>query len=251
MEIFALRFRTVDQIIPLIRPLVPPPGTVTGLQNQLIVRSTPQNIAEIRAVLDRIDVVPRRLLITVRQQSDSAAERDRVGVSGTIAIGRAAEVSVDPPAGRAVDVDVVSSRRTGGEWFVQLIQALEGQPAFIQTGQLLPVPSRQVVRGPSGSQVVERVEYLETGTGFTVLPRLAGDQVFLDILPQRESANAAQPGTVSVQRIATTVAGRLGEWIDLGGSTQRSDERGSVILGRTVRSGSEGLRVQVRVEELR
>jgi hypothetical protein len=251
MEIFQLRFRTADQMIPLIRPLVPPPGTVTGLQNQLIVRTTPQNMAEIQAVIARIDTVPRRLLITVRQDADLITERERLQGSGTVPLGRSGEVVVGTPGRPGVTVDVISSQRSEVDRNTQQIQALEGQPAFIQIGQSTPVPTRQVVRGPWGTQVVDSVEYRDTSTGFQVLPRVNGDLVFLEILPQRETPGANMPGAVNTQRLATTVSGRLGEWIELGGASRTVDERQSVLLGRTTASGAEQRRVLVRVEELR
>jgi len=251
MEIFSLKYRTVEQMMALIRPLVPPPGTVTGIQNQLIVRSTPQNIAEVRAVLERVDTVPRRLLITVRQDADATTERDRLSVSGTVPLGRNGEIVVGAPGGAGVEAQVLSSRRAESDRNTQQVQALEGQPAFIQIGQSVPVPSRQVVRGAFGTQVIDTVEYRDIGTGFQVLPRVNGDRVFLDILPQRETPGNAGPGSVNTQRLSTTVSGRLGEWIDLGGATQVIDERQSVLLGRTTRAGIDQRRVLVRVEELR
>jgi len=251
MEIFSLKYRTVEQMMALIRPLVPPPGTVTGIQNQLIVRSTPQNIAEVRAVLERVDTAPRRLLITVRQDADATTERDRLSVSGTVPLGRNGEIVVGAPGGAGVEAQVLSSRRAESDRNTQQVQALEGQPAFIQIGQSVPVPSRQVVRGAFGTQVIDTVEYRDIGTGFQVLPRVNGDRVFLDILPQRETPGNAGPGSVNTQRLSTTVSGRLGEWIDLGGATQVIDERQSVLLGRTTRAGIDQRRVLVRVEELR
>ena len=251
MEIFSLKYRTVEQMMALIRPLVPPPGTVTGIQNQLIVRSTPQNIAEVRAVLERVDTVPRRLLITVRQDADATTERDRLSVSGTVPLGRNGEIVVGAPGGAGVEAQVLSSRRAESDRNTQQVQALEGQPAFIQIGQSVPVPSRQVVRGAFGTQVIDTVEYGDIGTGFQVLPRVNGDRVFLDILPQCETPGNAGPGSVNTQRLSTTVSGRLGEWIDLGGATQVIDERQSVLLGRTTRAGIDQRRVLVRVEELR
>jgi len=251
MEIFSLKYRTVEQMMALIRPLVPPPGTVTGIQNQLIVRSTPQNIAEVRAVLERVDTAPRRLLITVRQDADATTERDRLSISGTVPLGRNGEIVVGAPGGAGVEAQVLSSRRAESDRNTQQVQALEGQPAFIQIGQSVPVPSRQVVRGAFGTQVIDTVEYRDIGTGFQVLPRVNGDRVFLDILPQRETPGNAGPGSVNTQRLSTTVSGRLGEWIDLGGATQVIDERQSVLLGRTTRAGIDQRRVLVRVEELR
>lgn len=250
MGILPLHYRTVEQVIPLVRPLVPPPGTVSGIQNQLIVHTTPANLAEIRAVLERIDTLPRRLLISVRHDTDTAASADRVSVEGVVTLGRS-EVSVGGRAAGGTRVEAHATTRGQSDRTVQQVQALEGQPAMIQAGRSVPVPVRQVVRGPAGPEVVDSVEYREVATGFQVIARLAGDQVILDILPQRQvPAGGGVPGSVNTQQLATTVRARLGEWIDLGGTVRALDDRQSVLLGRTGARGSEQLRVLVRVEEL-
>jgi len=252
MGILPLRYRTAEQMVPLVRPLVPPPGTVSGIQNQLIVHTTPQNLAEIRAVLERIDTLPRRLLISVRQDADTVSAADGVSASGRAAVGRG-EVSIgNPPPGTGAGVQVYSTTRSGSDRANQQVQALEGQPAMIHAGRSIPVPVRQVVRGPAGVQAVDSVEYREVSTGFQVVARLSGDEVILDILPQRQSvASGPLPGSVDTQQIATTVRGRLGEWIDLGGSARSSDDRQSVLLGRAGASTASERRVLVKVEELR
>ncbi|MCE2946137.1 MAG: hypothetical protein ACK515_13565 [bacterium] len=251
MGILPLHYRTAEQVIPLVRPLVPAPGTVSGIQNQLIVHTTPANLVEIRTVLERIDTMPRRLLISVRQDGEGAVAAERASVEGSVRIGRG-----DAPSGGRVEggigVQVYSTERSQSDRTMQQVQALEGQPAMIQAGRSAPVPVRQVVRGPAGVQVVDSVEYRELSTGFQVVARLAGDQVILEILPQRQvPAGGGVPGAVSTQQLATTVRGRLGEWIDLGGTARTVEDRQSVLLGRAGAAGTEQRRTLVRVEELR
>ena len=51
LEIIPLQYRTADEIIPIIRPLVHQGGTVTGMNNQLIVKTTASNLIEIKQIL--------------------------------------------------------------------------------------------------------------------------------------------------------------------------------------------------------
>ena len=67
MEIIPLQHRMTDDVVPILRPLVAPGGTITGMNNQLIIKTTPDNLAEIKNVLQSLDRSPRRLLITVKQ----------------------------------------------------------------------------------------------------------------------------------------------------------------------------------------
>ena len=120
---------------------------------------------------------PRRLMITVAQ--DTAADGTR----------RGAEVSGGVRA--SPQVRIYDSRSVDNVQVVQTVQVLEGRSAYVMVGQSRPVPDRQVVRSVVGGRVVEHtivggVEYRDANTGFYVTPRIAGDRVTLDISPQRE-----------------------------------------------------------------
>src|ERR1700752_1999939 len=66
LEIIALRHRTADQVLPALRPLMEPGATLTGQGTQLIVRTSPANLAELMRALEAIDRPSRRLQISVR-----------------------------------------------------------------------------------------------------------------------------------------------------------------------------------------
>ena len=88
-------------------------------------------------------------------------------------------------------------------------------------------------------------------TGFHVTPRISGDVVFLDIGVQRDTPANIGVGGSSVNRVASTISGKLGEWIELGVVSQAlsSDTRG--ILSRSSDAAAQERRVFVRVEEAR
>jgi hypothetical protein len=265
VEVIPLQYRSGEQVIPVIRPLLGPDSSVSGFQNQLVIRATPAELAQVRRVLAGIDTVPRRLLITVRQ--DAGIERDRreAEISGSLGNDNA-RVTIPGSGSRSggnavlregddrLRTRVVDAQRSGSSSTTQSIQVLEGRSAFIRIGESRPVRSRQVERIIVNGQVVDRVvesaEYRNADTGFSVLPRLQGDIVTLDIDPRNDSFDDARRGTINVQRVTTTVSGRLGEWIDLGGVIDsRSDER-SALLGRSNTRTDERRGVQVKVEEL-
>src|SRR5438105_7458395 len=76
LEIIPLRHRTAEQVLPALQGLVEPGGTLSGQGSQLIVRTTPANLAEIRRALAAIDTPARRLQISVRfDDSLDAASR--------------------------------------------------------------------------------------------------------------------------------------------------------------------------------
>jgi hypothetical protein len=257
IEIFELRFRPVDQVLAIVTPLVPRPGTVSGIQNQLIVRSTLHNLAEIRQILERIDVRPRNLLISVRQDADATRGGSGFEISGSAPVGESGRVTVggtDPRAlrGDGIGARVFSTQQAANDRVAQQVRAIEGQPAHIRIGEQIPVPVRQVVRGPFGTtQVIDGVQIQELATGFEVLVRTSGDQVVIEIAPRRDTPGRFGPGSAEVQRLVTTVSGRLGEWIDIGGATRHIEQQDTVLLGRTGGMASDQRRVSLRVDEVR
>ena len=265
VEIIPLNYRSSEQVIPVIQPLLGRESSVSGFQNQLVIRATATELAEVRRVLASIDKAPRRLLITVRQNADLERERREAEVSGSIGNDHA-RVTIPGSGSRSGgnvvlrDGDdrlrgrIIDSRQVSSDSSTQTLQVLEGSSAFIRVGESRPVPSRQVVRTVINGQIVDRVvestEYRDAATGFSVRPRLQGDIVTLDISPQRDSFDDRRRGTVNVQQVTTTVSGRISEWIDLGGiGDSRSDER-SALLGRSSGRIEDRRGVQVRVEIL-
>jgi hypothetical protein len=226
LEIIPLKHVTVEQALAALHGLVEPGGTLSGTRGQLFLRASPGNVAQIKRALDAIDRPLRRLQISVRFDDASDRQRTRIGADGTISSG-----------GSRIDVTAQDSRRSSDERIDQRLQVLEGSRAVIFTGQSRPL------RTPDG------VFIQELATGFEVTARLSGPGVVLDIAEQRE-APGAQAGSVQGQRVATTMTTRLGEWVEIGGTSSASarDERGIASSSQMRAAGSR--RVWVKIEEL-
>jgi len=266
LEVIALRYRTAQEVIPILQPMLAREGSVSGFQGQLIVRTTPANLEEIKRILASVDTAPRRLLITVTHDAEVARREQSSEVSGRIGGGEARVVvpgSGERRGGSVVIRDGDNRVRargfegvsTGSDRNTHSVQVLEGREAFIRVGQSLPVRERQVRRTVVGGQVVEQVvdstQYRDISTGFYVLPRVSGERVTLDVSPQRETLSRGIPGGVNVQSAVTTVSGRLGEWMEIAGIAQDSSGQQSVLLGRSSVGSTETRRVLIKVEEMR
>lgn len=235
-----LRHRTAEQVIPILRPLLDPGGALSGQFNQLIVRTNPSNLAQIRSVLASIDQPARRLMISVR--FDSLENRAASGVEGDVRLSN---------RGSSANVRIEDSRSASNERVDQRIQVLEGGRALISSGESRPLPQRQVIRTPGGGTVIrDTVVMQDAATGYEVVPRVAGGNVTLDVAQQRQNFTGA-PGAIQSDRVASTVSGRLGDWIELGGADVASSRQGSGILSSREASSGGSRRVWVKVEELR
>jgi type II secretory pathway component GspD/PulD (secretin) len=208
LEIIPLRHRTVEQVLPALQPLLEPGATLSGSRGQLFLRTSASNADDIKRALAAIDRPAKRLQISVR--FDDALERERrdLGASGSIGSG-----------GARVGVRAQDSRRTAAERVDQRLQVLEGSRAAIFAGR--------------------SNDYQDAGSGFEVLPRLAGSGVTLEIVQQRPH-----------QAASSTINARLGEWVELAGISQSTarDDRG--IASASGRRTSESRRVWVKVEAL-
>ena len=237
LEIIPLRHTTVDQVLPALRPLLEPGGTLTGQQGQLIVRASPANVAEIRRALEAIDRASRSLQILVRFDDSGDFARQQIEASGRIG-----------NRGSDVEVRAQDSRGAREERVDQRIRVLEGSRAYISTGQSRPVMQRRVIQTPVGPVPQDTFEVQDAVTGFEVVPRVSGNRVFVDIAPQRQSFDSR--GGVQEQRVTASASGRLGEWFELGaiaGGGAR-DDRGLASASRS--RSSETRRIWVKVEEI-
>lgn len=264
LEVIQLRHRSAEDILPIVRPLLDEGDVASGMNNQLILRTSPHNLGQVRELLERIDVAPRRLKITVLQNADSATVTRLTGVSGNVGLGGGARVVVpDNGDGSGLNVEigqgqdrlkgkVLSTRALEDERNTQQLQVLEGSRALVRSGQSVPVPQRQVIQNQWGTQVIDSTEYLEANRGFYVLPRLNGDRVTLEISAQNDavvSGGAGQPAT-RVQQTASTVSGRLGEWLEVSGSGQLKDSDDTTLTTRGMTQSQTQHSVLIRVEEI-
>lgn len=266
LEIIALRHRPVEQVLPALRPLLEAGGSLSGMNHQLFVRASPRNREEIKAALRAIDTPPRRLRIIVAQDRDGQTRAARLGIDGQAAAGGgrlvlpAAPRPPSPPeigGGTRIEIHRGGIAGTGvagttthheSVQATQTIQVVEGGRAHIQVGRSLPVPFRQVVFGPQGTIVSDTVVWRDVAQGFTAEPRLSGDHVTLDIAP---SFDTPGPGHgVQTQRVSTTVSGRLGDWIEVGGSQRAAADRTRGSFSVSQSEDREHRSIWLKIEEL-
>ncbi len=220
LEVIPLRSQTVDRVLPVLQPLVEPGGSLSGMNNQLFLRASARNREEIKRALAAIDLPARRLLIRISQSRQIESHGRGAAAGGQIVLGGTRRIE-----GNA---RVWDSRSAGTESGGQMVQTIEGGRAYIQVGRSLPIPLRQVVIGPGGAVASETVVYRDLGQGFYAVPHLSGDRVSLEISQQADTPGSH--GSIASQRLSTTVSGRLGEWIELGGANRQAvaDQRGGL-----------------------
>lgn len=305
LEVIDLRYRSAQEMLPLLQSFIVKDGSISALDNRLVVRTTPQNLAELKKILAGIDRRPRQLRVTVTQDADRTASARRGEVTGTIGGGDAAVTLPGRPgntgtgatvsAGR-LRAKVINSGSADVQRNGQTVTVMEGNSAFISIGQTMPVTTSRLIAGapvrstgtttpqdPDGSTdggldpdednpyagnpvgnppvvigrggrraaLAETTRYREAASGFTVRPRVSGDVVTVEIRGGRDQFTGTLPGATDTQRFDTVVSGRLGEWIELGGTTRSSRIDANGITYRSSDAAHDERRLFLMVEEVR
>jgi len=250
IEVIELKSRSLDEILPVIQPFAGADGTVTGMGNNLIIKAPPARVREIRRLLVNLDRPPRRLVITVGNQDDVTRSSSGYRASADIKAGDS-RFSVNSP-GYPVDssrahIRLHDSNVQRAQTSRSRVQALEGRPAYINSGIRIPLQTTE--RDYNGGVPYARrsTQWQDVTRGFYVVPRLQGDEVTLEIV-QHADRPGQRRGVINTQSAGTVVRGRLGEWVELGGvDSSNSNRQGGP--GRSENSqGSNNRGIQVKVE---
>jgi len=161
---------------------------------------------------------------------------------------------VDPAGGSvtystrngSVSIDGISTQKSLRDSPIHQVRVTEGTEAYIETGQRIPYfygAARRGRRGFAGS-----VEYKDAMTGFYVLPRVRGENVILEVNPYKSSLGTTGDDGLDTQSAGTTVTGRIGEWILVGGVTEQLEQAQSVTGTTVVTEGSSNSGIWIKAE---
>ena len=126
------------------------------------------------------------------------------------------------------------------------MRTLDGHPAFIETGTLIPYYSGPLSLYAPGST---GFRFRDASSGFWVLPRLQGERVDLEISTQAARPTIRGDGSIDHQQVATRIRARLGEWIPIAGTDRSIARRRHVgVVYRTRRDDQAHRVIQLKVD---
>ncbi|VAX06309.1 hypothetical protein MNBD_GAMMA26-1019 [hydrothermal vent metagenome] len=246
IEVIELQGRPANEIIPLIKPFIGPDDAVSGVGNQLIIRTSPERLLEIRKILAKFDQPPRRLMIYVRQGRLTENERQYLSAgsnAGAAAYGKAATID------NTLRLRVRSRSTRSDLDTTQRVQALTGKPAYIATGKAIPIYEQTTSISGGVIHQQSTTRYRNATTGFYVVAQLNGNRVTLQISSHQDRPGQMS-GTFDIQQASTTVSGNLGEWIPVGGIDQSSNQGGSGFAQHRSTANREEGQIRLLIEEI-
>lgn len=253
LEIIQLNNRPVAEIIPLLRPFIVPDGSIAGMNDQLIIRTSPDNLAEIRRILQRLDQRPRNLRISVRQSAGGRYSQRSIQADVDTMLGKHAKVVVGNPRGGGNRLRIQEARTESDLDATHTLRVLEGRPAFIATGESVPITEQTTIINDDTVHQQLTTRYQDVTSGFYVVPRINGSMVTLEIGPHMARPGSPQTGHKSsyqIQQAHSVVSGRLGEWITLGGVTRSAVGEDRTILKQARTTSGDDRLIELLVEEI-
>jgi len=262
-EVIAAGYRPVDELVQILRPMVPKPGSVSGAYGKLVIRTTPQNMREVKQILSELNRAPANLLVSVRYSMNEEVRRDlyeafgqvsgdNVGISTGRGAGSGRGLVISGEDGdQRVGVRIDKNESVASDAGTQRVRVLEGKEAFIQSGQSVPVNDERVIVSSNGVTTVQRsTGYRNVTSGFYVRARLNdGDRVNVEIFPQHNRLDAAS-GNIDVREASTVVSSRLGRWMEIGGVSSTATQSSRGIGAASNSSSSSQYTTYLKVERL-
>jgi type II secretory pathway component GspD/PulD (secretin) len=238
IEVIPLTNRPAFEIVPLLAPLLGNTAQLIDNGSNLLVKTTPDRLAEIKAIVNQLDVRMNNLLISVIQSRSTTADELN-------AIARAQlNVSGDDPlkSGGRIIGHLYQTQDKSADESTETVRTLEGVPAHIKMGKAYPRQNFSAFGYPTTT------EYTEATTGFAVIPRLAGQQVILSVSPWSDKINGR--GQIEIQNAQSTLRVNLGEWVELGGVGESSNSHSNSALVNTRQIDKSQMHILVKVDRV-
>lgn len=243
IQIFTLSNRPAAATVDIVRAVLKPGETVwpEDRLQRLIVKASPESLAEVQKLLDQLDVPAPQVWLTVTQ----TGARPYSSTGGGVAL---------TPGGRVV----VGAQNTQVQQNVnesQKLLVMSGEKGHIVVGQDIPYvqPYWSYANGlglaPAG------VVWQQVSTGFAVEPTVIGQTVRLRITPWLGYLGAQGRGNVEFSEAASTFTLQNGQSITIGsgsgGQSRQSSSFGLILGGGSEQSSSSStVTVQATIQEL-
>ncbi len=223
--------RPAEEIMPIVKPMLGADDAITGQGFKIFLRMSPETLAQVREMIDFLDIAAKILQISVFQGNTRGLSA--LGIGGNIQI-ESGDASVEigtrtnqNAAGSVTystnngsgNVNATSTHMRLEDNPIHQIRVTEGTEGYIETGEQIPYFSG--INWVVPDAAIGGIEYKNVTTGFYVLPRIHGDNVTLQVSPFKNSQSNARGGNIETQYANTSITGRIGVWLLVGGTTEQ------------------------------
>lgn len=222
--------------------------------NSLLIRATPADYERVEATLARLDTAPWQVLIEATIAEVTLTDQLRYGVQyflqqGSVTAGFASALQtallpnpITPgfnflftPGSSNITIDALSQLTDVKVLSSPSVVVQDNSEAVLTVGQEVPIQTQQQQSTLAQSNILQSIEYRDTGVILQVRPRINSNQaVSLEIA--QEVSRVDNPGTATSPNLSPTFTQRKitsrvnvqsGQTVVLGGLIQDTESRGS------------------------
>ncbi len=226
------------------------------VKNALVILATPRDYRIVESALKKLDIVPLQVLIEATILEVALNDELEYGVEWFFKYGNSAVTNRTGDNTGFDSIPGVPSALSGFTFLFQnsnvrvIVNALDevsdinvisspslfvldNQTASLQVGDQVPVATQARQGTEDTSDLVQTIEYRDTGTILTVTPRVnAGGLVSLEIIQEVSNVRPEDnlqfdSPTIATRRIESTVAVQSGQTVALGGLIRDERSKGS------------------------
>jgi type II secretory pathway component GspD/PulD (secretin) len=225
-------------------------GNASGIDNQLIIRASPERMEMIEQIVATLDSARKNLRITVSHEDLRQSNSNQASISGNARIGNA-DINLGQPrrayGDNNVGIDIEQRQNSASNVGSEFVTVSDGGTAFIRVGQSVPYTQQWLAWTQQYAHIQQTIVYQDITTGFAVRPRLINGQVELEVSPRISSLNSGD--VIDFQALSTVVRVTPGQWFDLGGTMQARDNVSRAILSGQGGSVNQESKLMIRVDE--
>lgn len=223
-------FQPPEQLIPALRPHLPPDTTLSAHQGRLLIRGTPTALRQARQLLQTLDQPPRQLLVRVRTASTGTGRHTGASVSGDTD-----QATVQIRRYSTNDLDRAE----------QQLRLLEGGTAQLSTDRLQPVLT--LVASGAGGQLLGQGQVWQRN-GILLTPQLTADQRVRLRLTFQQAPTTPTGQPLTQQQLDTELIVPLQQWTAIGGDSRHGRETETGLIRYHTDTHQQQLQLEIRID---
>jgi|GEM_PF-2013040 len=264
--------QAAQSLIDIIKPLYGDKIKISARNNSLVVKATPAVLNEIEKLLAEFDKPLHNLLIEVSSSLEDSSDYQQNELEGQLNTGKNSQLNTGSVQQNNPNVSIrygkngsviktTHTRRSSSRDNPQTykIRTIEGQWAYIQTGQKVPYYSTATPYTQHRLNTAKHynkhyypgmqtsLEMVDVTSGLEVFPLLNGEQVTLKVRPRNQSMDKHYSGRINSRSMETVITGRLGEWIFLGAANNEEHKQSNGLTHSTKRYSTLNSNYRIKV----
>lgn len=242
IETIQLKHRLAEELLPQVEPFIGKQDTIKAYGDLLIIKAEPETIEQVKSLVTKLDVAEKSIVVNVMKTDRRLGTAQGNNLQ--------ADIDLNNSDNSSVEYQHWSTRDSKDQDQHYRARGISGRPVMIMMGQDIPQQQNLVLLRPNGDIAVQGdTQYLNLNSGFqAVATLLPNERVRVEIHPAFSDYNP-QDKTISHSAVISTVEGKLGQWLELGGVVEQNRQETDTIHYRTQHQQQQYLYIKIELNQ--